>query len=350
MRIVVTGATGNVGTSLLEALVQDDEVDSVLGIARRLPQLTLPKVQWEAADVIQAPLADLFEGADAVIHLAWLIQPSHDREALRTTNVEGSGRVFDAVARARVPALVYASSVGAYSPGPKDTAVDESWPTEGISTSFYAADKAAVEGLLDSFERAHPSVRVVRLRPGLIFKSTAGTEIRRLFAGPLVPRAAFRPAAIPFLPLPARLRFQAVHADDVAEAYRLAIVGSATGAFNIAAEPVLDSELLAQIVDARPVQVPAAVIRTLAAASWRVRLQPTPPGWFDLALSVPIMDVARAKRELGWSPRRGADDALEELLEGMRRGQGARTPPLDPASSGRLRANEFRTGIGGRAF
>ena len=134
------------GTSLLEALVQDDEVDSVLGIARRLPQLTLPKVQWEAADIIQAPLADLFEGADAVIHLAWLIQPSHDREALRTTNVEGSGRVFDAVARARVPALVYASSVGAYSPGPKDTAVDESWPTEGISTSFYAADKAAVRG------------------------------------------------------------------------------------------------------------------------------------------------------------------------------------------------------------
>jgi UDP-glucose 4-epimerase len=349
MRIVVTGATGNVGTSVLESLVADDAVDSIVGIARRRPALNLPKVEWVAADIAESPLVDLFDGADAVVHLAWLIQPSRDRAALRATNVEGSARVLDAVARAGVPALVHASSVGAYSPGPKDRAVDESWPTEGIPSSFYAQDKAAVERLLDDFEVSQPSVRVVRLRPGLIFKAEAGTGIRRLFVGPLAPRALFSRAAVPFVPRTPRLCFQAVHAEDVAEAYRLAVVGSASGPFNVAADPVIDVSRLAEILDARPISVPAAVLRAGASLSWRLRLQPSPPGWIDLARAVPLMDVTRARRDLGWAPRHRADDALAELLQGMREGSGSPTPPLDPASSGPLRSAEFRTGIGGRA-
>ena len=47
-----------------------------------------------------------------------------------------------------MPALVYASSVGAYAPGPKDRRVPETWPTTGVESSFYSRDKAAVERLL----------------------------------------------------------------------------------------------------------------------------------------------------------------------------------------------------------
>src|SRR5205814_6220334 len=143
-------------------------------------------------------------------HLAWLIQPSRDESVTHATNVEGSQRVFDAAARAGVPALVYASSVGAYAPGPKDRAVDESWPTTGISSSFYARHKAAVERILDSFEDVHPEIRVVRLRPGLIFKRAAATGIRRLFAGPLLPSQLVRRELIPIVPSHPRLVFQAV--------------------------------------------------------------------------------------------------------------------------------------------
>src|SRR3954451_2458904 len=138
MRVVVVGASGNVGTSVLAALVADDDIESIVGIARRRPQLEVPKTEWIAADVATDGLEPHFEGADAVVHLAWAIQPSHDLEAVRRINVDGSARVFDATARADVPALVYASSVGAYSTGPKDRAVDESWPTDGVPTSFYS--------------------------------------------------------------------------------------------------------------------------------------------------------------------------------------------------------------------
>src|SRR5205814_9483756 len=105
--------------------------------------------------------------------LSWLIQPSRDEEVLRATNVEGSRRVFEAAADASVPTLLYASSVGAYSPGPKDRAVDESWPTDGVRSSFYARHKAEVERILDGFEARHRGLRVVRLRPGLVFKREA---------------------------------------------------------------------------------------------------------------------------------------------------------------------------------
>ena len=80
MRVVITGATGNVGTSLLRALGEEPEVESVLGIARRLPRISPAKTEWAQADVSRDDLDRLLAGADAVVHLAWLIQPSRDLE------------------------------------------------------------------------------------------------------------------------------------------------------------------------------------------------------------------------------------------------------------------------------
>lgn len=348
MRIAVTGATGNVGTSVLRALLDDPQVEEVVGLARRAPPLSLPRVRWVEADVTRDDLVPHFRGAAAVVHLAWLIQPARDRALTRAVNVDGSARVFRAVADAGVPALVYASSVGAYSAGPKDRRVDESWPTGGVETSFYSRDKADVEAALDGFEAEHPDVRVVRLRTALVFKREAASEIRRLFAGPLLPGWLLRPQLIPIVPAHDRLRFQAVHSLDVGEAYRLAVTGQAQGAFNVAAEPVLDSPELGRLLGARPVPIPAAVLRAGALVTWKLRLQPTPPGWVDMALAVPLMDVSRARSELGWTARRSAGDALLELLDGMRRGAGTDTPPLAPGGAGPLRARELLTGVGAR--
>lgn len=347
MRVVVTGATGNVGTSVLGALAGDPAVTSVLGLARRRPELELAKTTWAAADVTDDDLSGHFRGADVVVHLAWLIQPSHDPFAMWRTNVVGTERVLAAASAAGVGALVCASSVGAYSPGPKDRQVDEAWPTHGITTSTYSRDKAYQERLLDLYERDHPGVRVVRLRPALTFKRIAASEIRRFFLGPLVPGSLARAGSVPVVPRVKRLRTQAVHTDDVGQAYRLAVVGDARGPFNLAADPVLDADSVAALLDARPVPVPAGLLKAGAAATWRLRLQPVSPGWLDLALRSPLLDAGRARAELGWSPRHSATQALEELLAGLREGAGADTPPLDPDAGGPLRLGEFRTGVGG---
>jgi nucleoside-diphosphate-sugar epimerase len=348
MLVVVTGATGNVGTSVLAALGGDPKVTEIVGLARRVPEsLSLPKVRWQQADVTATPLAPIFAGADAVVHLAWAIQPSHDEEAMEGINVLGSQRVFGAAAQAGVGALVYASSVGAYSPGPKDEEVDESWPVDGIPTSAYSRHKARVERLLDDLS-AGSRMRVVRLRPGLIFKAEAASEIRRFFLGPLLPNFLVRPRLIPFVPDVPGLRFQAVHADDVGEAYRSAVVGDVDGAFNIAAAPTIGPPELASLFRARRLPVPAKVLRAAASATWRAHLQPADAGWIDLALGVPLMDTGRARRELGWEPRMTSLEALGELLVGLRRGAGGDTPPLDPKAGGPPRAGEFATGVGSK--
>lgn len=347
MRVVIVGASGNVGTSVLHALAGEDQVDSILGICRRQPRMDWPKTEWVEADITRDDMAAHFRGADVVVHLGWLIQPSRDEATLYATNVEGSQHVFNATAKAEVPALVYASSVGAYSHGPKDRAVDESWPTDGIPTSFYSRHKAAVERLLDSFEREHPDVRVARLRPGLIFKREAATEIRRYFAGPFVPNPLVRAGLIPIVPDVDRLVFQAVHSLDVGDAYRRAVVnGGARGAYNVAAEPVFDPDELARVLGARKVRVPAAVLRASADLSWKLRLQPTPKGWVDMGLGVPVMDTSRIREELGWCETMTSGEALLDLIAGMRDGSGADTPPLAPGTSGPLRIRELLTGVG----
>ena len=318
----------------MRALAASDGVERVTGIARRPPRAEAAngeRVGYVTADLVRDPLEPFLQGADAVIHLAWAIQPARERDTLRAINVEGSRRLFEAAAAAGVGAVVYASSIGAYSPAPgRERPVDESWPTGGIPTSFYSVDKAEVEGILSGFEREHPEIRVVRLRPALIFKRDAGSEIRRLFAGPLLPSRLVDPGLLPVLPWISGLRAQAVHSDDVAEAYRLAVENpDASGAFNIAADPVLEPESLGSGLGVKVIGLPSGLVRSAAAASYRLRLHPTPEGWIDMATGVPLIDSTRAREELGWTPSHRADATMEELLEGIAEREGEPTVPLE---------------------
>jgi UDP-glucose 4-epimerase len=341
MRIAITGASGNAGTALLRRLRGEPDVQ-VIGFVRRppLPGAGDPYdgVDWHAIDLGDAAapdrLATWLGGADVVVHLAWQIQPSHRRGRLHRTNVTGTRHVLAGMRAAGVTKLVYASSVGAYASGPKDRFVDESWPTTGIDRSTYSVDKAAVEALLDEAERADPRLRVTRLRKALVFQHDAGAEITRYFLGPLVPVSLLRAGRLPLVPANRRLRAQAVHAEDVAEAYLRAVRSEATGAFNIAADPPLDGPAVAAEFGGRPVPVPLPPLRALATVTWRGRLQPTEPGWLDLAAGAPLMDSSRAREVLGWSPRHDATVALRHLVAGMASGAGTGSPPMRPARHG----------------
>ncbi|NIH83401.1 NAD-dependent epimerase/dehydratase family protein [Amycolatopsis granulosa] len=347
LRVVVTGASGNLGTSTVEALSRDPAVASILGVVRREPQWTAPKLEWRAADLAEDQIGHLVRGADVVIHLAWLFQPTHDPATTWRVNVLGAIRVFEAVAREEVPALVYSSSVGAYSPGPKDQPVPESWPTHGWPGAAYPREKSYLERYLDGFENNHPGVRVVRLRPGFVFKREAASAQRRLFAGPFVPGSLARPSLIPLVPDVPGLRVQAVHSADIGEAFRLAALTEVRGAFNVAADPVIDAKALAGLLGARTVPVPAWALRAAVSAGWYAHLLPASPGLLDTVLRLPIMDTTRARDELGWIPRHTALDAISEFLAGLRSGAGMATPPLT-ADSASGRIHEASTGIGSR--
>lgn len=331
MKVVVTGATGNVGRSVVEALADRDEISEIVGLAGTTvrPGWSPDKTNWVNASIVGSDLEQTFHGADVVIHLAYTVQPSHDLEKLKQFNVDGSRRVFDAVAAARVPKLIYASSVGAYSPAPGDQLIGEDWPLS-TETSFLARHKAVNEETLDEFESIAPSTRVVRLRPAMTFQGDATTELRRLVVGPFIPDFLLRSRLVPAIPRLAGFRFQAVHISDLARAYALATVCDVRGAFNLAANPPLSTDDLAAALDTQTFPLPLALTRRLADLSWRLRLQPTPPDWLDTAMALPLMSSERASRELGWTPRVTVGEALAALFSGLRTTSGTASPIGSP--------------------
>jgi UDP-glucose 4-epimerase len=337
MRIAITGASGNVGTALLRALAGSG--DELVGIARRAPDDSAQpyaNARWVTCDVGESAsistLIDLMRGADAVIHLAWQITPSRDEPLMRRTNVHGSRQVATAAVSAGVPHLVHMSSIGAYSPGPYARRVDETWPTDGMETSTYSRHKSTAERHLDTVERDNPSLVVTRVRPSLIFQKDAGSEVGRYFLGPVLAAAASPLLKLksPILPVPARLRLQAVHSDDVAAALVQIVRRRAGGAFNLAGEPIVRAVDLAQLLGARLVDTSPAVVRRTTDLSFRTHLQPTEAGWFDMAMSAPLLDTARARQVLQWSPTVDAKDAIQEVLTGMAAGEGTESPPMEP--------------------
>lgn len=337
MRVVVTGATGNLGTAVVSALSIEPGVDSVLGLARRKPELDLPKVEWATVDLgrpgATPELAGLLAGADAVIHLAWRIQSAHEQDDMHQVNVAGTDRLLQAVVQARIPVLLYASSIGAYGAGPKEPAVDESFPTIGVPASLYSLQKAYVERRLDAFELEHPEVRVVRMRPTIVARREAGSEIRRLFLGKLVGRLAGVRPLLPLVPDIPELRFAMVHSDDVADAFRRALLTDVRGAFNLSDDEIMGPADLARMLHGVTVPIPFVATRALVSAAWRLHLQPTDAGWLDLAVRLPLVSSARASRELGWRTTRRSSAVFAELLDGIRHGEGEPTAPLHRAES-----------------
>lgn len=342
MRVVVVGASGNAGTALLRRLRTDPTVTSLGGVVRRVPRGTPPApydtVDWHAVDIgapgpdepVVERLRRAFGGADAVVNLAWLIQPSHDRDRLRRVNVDGMRRVLGAVVEARVPHLVVASSVGAYSPSFTEEPRDEDWDTGGVRSSDYSMDKVAVERLLDEAELRYPTLAIARLRPALVFQHAAGREIHRYFLGPFVP-AGVLDGRLPVLPWPAGFRLQAVHADDLADAYRETIVRQARGPFNVAGPGLVRAADVADMVaGGRWREVPHAPVRTALAAAWHARLARVGPGWFDMGAGAPVLDTARAERNLDFRPRYTGVQALRQLVAGLVRGAGTASPPMRP--------------------
>jgi UDP-glucose 4-epimerase len=340
VRVVVTGLSGNIGTALLRRLATDrlgggagaGEVD-LLGICRRPPEgPPYDRARWASVDLASADAAaalrPLVDGADAVVHLAWPFQPSHDTAYLERVGVGGTAAVLEACADAGVPHLVHMSSLGAYSPGP-DTPdgprVDESWPHGGISSHAYSRHKAWAERLLD----AHPADRaplVTRLRPALVLQADAASGMMRYGLPGWLPAAALR--LLPVLPLDGRFVVQAVHADDVAAAIVAALEHRPEGAVNLTAEPPVTRASVAGAFGVPAVPFPRAALRALVAATWHARLQPLDPGWIDLAFETPLMDATRAAEELGWKPTVDAERALGELVAAMRAATGVASSPV----------------------
>jgi nucleoside-diphosphate-sugar epimerase len=347
MRIVVIGATGNVGTALLRRV----DGDTVVGVARRLPapgREPYAGTDWVRCDLGAADalaiLRTALTGANAVVHLGWSINPATAEPPMSHTNQVGSEALLAAVAEVGVPHLVCASSVAAYRPAARWDEVDERWPCDGVRGSAYSSGKAWLERRLDEFAAEHPDIRVARIRPCAIVQRAAAGQFTRWLLSPLLSAGWLGRAWLP-LPFWPGLRAQVVHAEDVADAILRIVASGSSGAFNVAAGPALDAAALAATIGGTRLPVPFGLVRWGAGVTWRLGLQPAHPGWLRLADAAPLMRTDRLRAELDWRPRWSAREALAELIAGMREHAGTDAPPLAPANT---RERRIRLGLPSR--
>lgn len=321
LTVAVTGPTGTFGVALMPLLQQDDRVTRVIGIARRPfdpAERGWTKMDYRRGDVRDVTtLEEAFEGVDVVVHLAFLILGG-SKETTQAVNVEGTLNTFRAAAAAGAGRFVYASSIAAYGfHRDNPTAITEEWPTRPSDRFFYAREKAELERLLQDEAARHEGVDLYLLRPPIVLGPDAvGAKVqlppalgalgRGVLAG--VRRLRFVPAVVPSLPV------QLIHQDDVAEALRLCVVGAGPpGAYNIAADDILDAGDVARELGLLPVRVPARPVAVAARAVSRLPL-PSSAQWVETLTHPAIMDTTKAKTQLGWRPRHSARDSLRDTL------------------------------------
>ena len=330
LTVAVTGPTGTFGFGLIPLLQADPLIAAITGIARRPFDPAAhgwTKLAYREGDVRdRAALERAFAGADVVVHLAFNLTGRSDRATIRAINVDGTMNAFAAAAAAGAARFVYASSVAAYGFGADNPiGMTEDWPTRPAAHLFYAREKAEIERLLHDAAAARPQVGLYLLRPSIVVgPHTVGAKtFVPAPLEPLVRRLAGLALRMPVaLPVPvAPLALQFVHEEDVGAALRLCVLGAGPpGAYNIAGDGEVTAVDLAREAGLRAIAVPQAPVQAAARLLAALPFAPPSLGWVEALAGPVIMDTAKARRELGWSPRWTALAALRDTLAAHRGG------------------------------
>jgi len=328
LTVAVTGPTGEVGKPFVDRLDRNPEVERIVGMARRpfdVAACGWGKVDYRRGDILDRDaVAALVDGADVVVHLAFVIVAGSGRS--REINLTGSRNVFEATAAGGAQRLVYTSSVAAYGfQADSPELLTEDLPPRGADRHPYSAQKAEVEAelaraLAGSGTDAYvfrPCI-VAGPKAPLLLDSIPLERLRRRLPSPL--RAVFErvPAVRPVLPDPG-VPFQLVHHDDVAAALEAAVLGKARpGVYNLAGPGRLTVSDLAAELGWHAARIPGAAVTTAAELVARTPFLPDEAAWVEAFRRPVLMDVTRARTELGWRPRHDARETLRQTVAAWR--------------------------------
>ena len=324
LTVAVTGPTGTFGFGLVPLLQADDRVARIVGIARRPFDPAVygwTKMEYRRGDVRDPDaLRDAFDGADVVVHLAFLVTGAAPAEVIRAINVTGTLNAFRAAAAAGARRFVYASSVAAYGFHPDNpVGMTEEWPVRPAARLFYAQEKAELEHLLQAEADRSAGLALYLLRPPIVLGPHA-VGAKSLLPGPLAPlgrslarRVGRLPVPVPVL-VPA-LPLQFVHEEDLGHAFVQCVVAAGPpGAYNIAADGILTAADVAREFGLLPLPLPAGPAQSAARAMAALPFLPPAATWVEAASHPSIVDATRARTELGWTPRFTALEALRDTV------------------------------------
>ena len=306
-RVAVTGASGYVGSGLIARLDRDDAIERVLAMdVRPLPRQHSAKVVFQQHDVAE-PMAGLLgdNQIEAVVHLAYLLNPSHNSKATQRVNVGGMASVLDACAQAGVQHILYLSSTTVYGAHPDNPPLlTEASPVRPIKGFRYGEGKAQAEAMLTDFTRRYPTFTATILRACPVMGPNADNFISRAFSKPfLVGVRGYDPP------------MQLIHEDDLAEILYLCLMTRPSGVYNVAGDGTVRWSEMASIFGRRLINLPAPIIYGLTDLTWALRLQGDSPACgLDLIRYGWTASTEKIKRDLGVSFRHSSREAWEAFV------------------------------------
>ena len=311
-RVAVTGASGYLGDGLMRHLEAEDEIERILAIDIRQPRRPhAPKVVFQHHDVAR-PMPDLFSahGIDSVVHLAYILNPGHDRAANRRVNVGGAANVLEACEAAGVRHVLYLSSTSVYGAHPDNPRLlTEESPVRPVEGFQYSEDKAESEALITEFVRQHPDCAAAILRVCPVMGPNADNFIARAFSKPfLVAARGYDPP------------MQFIHEDDLADVVRLCLLRQVSGLYNVGGDGYILWSEMVRVFGRRMIRLPARLLYRLIGLAWNLRLQrDSPPCGLDMVRHPWIASAEKIKRELGISFRYSSMDAWDAFAGQQRR-------------------------------
>ena len=297
---------------LIRHLVEREDVDSVLATDVREPNQALgSKVTFVRQDVSE-PFPGLFaeHEVDTVVHLAYVLRQSRNRQANRRVNVDGTRNTLEACRRGGVGRIVYLSSTSVYGAHPDNPqALTEEMLARPVTGFQYSEDKLESERLLNEFASAMSGVAVCILRCCPIMGAHADNFIASAFDKPLL-------VAVSGTDPPMQL----IHEEDMVRCLTLAVLGEAEGLYNMAGAGSIGWREMASTRGRHVVSMPAWLLYPLTQLTWALRLQSDSPAMgLDMIRYPWLASTKKIEREMGFNSRYSSRDAWAAYVE---RGEG----------------------------
>jgi UDP-glucose 4-epimerase len=305
MRYVITGGSGYIGSRLVDLLERRDDTEKIVICDVAPPKGYRPHTEYERLDVRdRGAVGAVLERVrpDVLVHLAFILNPSHDEEFAYNVDVNGTHNVLEAADKVGTrQVLVTTSGVayGAFPDNPVPLTEDDS--VRGVAGFNYARDKTESDRLCQLWAATHPERVMTIVRPCIVFGPNVDNYLVRLWTK--------QPFAVDVGTIDRQIQF--VHEDDVVEGITGLLLGRHAGAFNVAGDGLMTNRECAELIGTPIRKMPLRVYRGLARVMWKLRQSEVPPGGIEFALHSWLLSNEKLKRTTGWSPKHTSRETFE---------------------------------------
>jgi UDP-glucose 4-epimerase len=305
MRYVITGGSGYIGSRLVDLLERRDDTEKIVICDLAPPKAYRPRTEFERVDVrdragVRAVLDRV--RPDVLVHLAFILNPSHDEEFAYNVDVNGTQNVLEAADRAGTGQVLVTTSGVAYGAFPDNSVpLTEDDPVRGVAGFSYARDKTESDRLCQLWAATHPDRVMTIVRPCIVFGPNVDNYLVRLWTK--------QPFAVDVGTIDTHTQF--VHEDDVVEGITALLLGRHGGAFNVAGDGLMTNRECAELIGVPIRRMPLRLYRGLARVMWRLRQSEIPPGGIEFALHSWLVSNEKLKRTTGWTPKYSSRETFE---------------------------------------